>query len=90
VRPGGAGPGGAADALLEPTRQPRQVEVAEHRRVLKVVISGKDDRATPVELQAAIAAAVPAAEHEIVAPAAHLAAVEQPGRVNQLIGAHLR
>ena len=37
VRTGGAGPRGAADALLKAGRQPRQVKVAEHRRVLEVV-----------------------------------------------------
>jgi hypothetical protein len=37
VRSGGAGPGGAADALLQAARQPWQVEVAEDRRALEVV-----------------------------------------------------
>jgi len=55
-----------------------------------LVLSGADDPATPVELQAAIAAAVPGARHEVIPSAAHLAAVEQPERVNQLIGEHLR
>lgn len=55
-----------------------------------LVISGAGDPATPVELQAEIAAAIPHARHEIVAPATHLAAVEQPDRVNHLIEEHLR
>jgi 3-oxoadipate enol-lactonase len=54
-----------------------------------VVISGADDTATPVELQEAIARTIPGARHEIVHPAAHLAAVEQAERVNELIGEQL-
>jgi 3-oxoadipate enol-lactonase len=54
-----------------------------------LVISGADDPATPVELQEAIARAIPGARHEVVGPAAHLAAVEQAERVNELIGEHL-
>jgi 3-oxoadipate enol-lactonase len=55
-----------------------------------LVISGAEDIATPVELQELIAGAIPGARHEVVASAAHLAAVEQPDRINQLIGDHLR
>jgi 3-oxoadipate enol-lactonase len=54
-----------------------------------LVISGEDDPATPVELQAEIAAAIPGARHEVIPSAAHLAAVEQPERASQLIGEHL-
>jgi 3-oxoadipate enol-lactonase len=54
-----------------------------------LVISGDRDPSTPVEQQELIAKAIPAARHEIVAPAAHLAAVEQPDAVNQLILEHL-
>jgi len=54
-----------------------------------LVISGADDLATPVERQALIAARIPGARHEIVAPAAHVAAVEQPDIINQLIEEHL-
>jgi 3-oxoadipate enol-lactonase len=54
-----------------------------------LVISGAEDRATPVARQAEIAAAIPRARHEIVASAAHLAAVEQPDRINHLIEEHL-
>jgi 3-oxoadipate enol-lactonase len=54
-----------------------------------LVISGAEDQATPVEKQAEIAAAIPAARHEIVAHAAHIAAVEQAGAVNRLIREHL-
>jgi 3-oxoadipate enol-lactonase len=55
-----------------------------------LVISGADDPATPLEHQGLIAAAIPGARHEIVGPAAHLAAVEQPQAVNRLILEHLR
>ena len=54
-----------------------------------LVISGADDLATPIEHQQLIAAAIPRARHEVVAPAAHTAAVEQPEAVNRLIGEHL-
>jgi pimeloyl-ACP methyl ester carboxylesterase len=55
-----------------------------------LVISGADDAATPVEHQRAIAAAIPHARHEIVAPAAHVLPVEQPAAVNRLILEHMR
>ena len=55
-----------------------------------LVISGADDLATPAELQEAVARAIAGARHEVVAPAAHLAAIEQAERVNELIGEHLR
>jgi 3-oxoadipate enol-lactonase len=54
-----------------------------------LVISGRDDPATPVEHQRLIADRIPGARHEIVAPAAHLAAVQQPEAVNRLILEHL-
>lgn len=54
-----------------------------------LVISGADDPATPPEQQRLIAEAIPGARHETVGPAAHLAAVEQPEAVNQLIREHL-
>jgi 3-oxoadipate enol-lactonase len=55
-----------------------------------LVISGSDDPATPVEHQRLIAAAIPGARHEVVGPAAHFAAVQQPEAVNRLILEHLR
>lgn len=54
-----------------------------------LVISGGGDLATPPEQQRLIARAIPAARHETVTPAAHLAAVEQPESVNRLILEHL-
>jgi hypothetical protein len=41
-------------------------------------------------MQEEIASAVAGAHHEVVAPAAHLAAIEQSERVNELILEHLR
>jgi 3-oxoadipate enol-lactonase len=58
-------------------------------RAPTLVISGADDEATPPEHQRLIADAIPGARLETVAPAAHLAVVEQPARVNELIAAHL-
>jgi 3-oxoadipate enol-lactonase len=54
-------------------------------RAPTLVISGDRDPSTPVEMQELIARAIPGARHEVVAPAAHLAAVEQPEPINRLI-----
>ena len=54
-----------------------------------LVISGSDDPATPLEHQRLIAAAIPGARHEVVGPAAHMAAVEQHEAVNRLIAEHM-
>jgi 3-oxoadipate enol-lactonase len=54
-----------------------------------LVISGAGDEATPPEHQELIAAAIRGARLETIEPAAHLAAVEQPARVNELIADHL-
>ena len=54
-----------------------------------LVISGADDLATPLEHQRVIAESIPGARHEIVSPAAHVAAVEQHDAVNRLIEEHL-
>jgi 3-oxoadipate enol-lactonase len=54
-----------------------------------LIISGSDDLATPPAMQEQIAAAIPDARHETVGPAAHIAALEQPERINQLIEEHL-
>ena len=54
-----------------------------------LVVSGSDDPAAPLEHQLLISAAIPGARHEIAAPAAHVAAVEQPEAVNRLILEHL-
>ena len=54
-----------------------------------LVISGADDLSTPVEHQRLIAEAIPGARHEILSPAAHVAAVEQADAVNRLIEEHL-
>jgi 3-oxoadipate enol-lactonase len=53
-----------------------------------LVISGAEDLATPPGQQRLIARAIPAARHT-VSPGAHLVAVEQPERINQLILEHL-
>jgi 3-oxoadipate enol-lactonase len=54
-----------------------------------LVISGSDDPAAPVEHQRLIAEHIPGARHEVVRPAAHLAAIEQPEAVNRLILEHV-
>jgi 3-oxoadipate enol-lactonase len=69
----------------------RMDQRAELRRVAAptLIISGSGDAATPVAMQDEIVAAVPRARHEVVGPAAHIAAVEQPEAINQLIEEHL-
>lgn len=54
-----------------------------------LVVSGAEDLATPLELQEFIVRSIRGARHEVVSPAAHLAAIEQPVRINHLIGEHL-
>ncbi len=54
-----------------------------------LLISGADDPVAPVERQRELVRAIPGARHETVAPAAHIAAVEQPDQVNRLIAEHL-
>ncbi len=58
-------------------------------RAPTLVISGVGDLATPPEKQEQIAAAIPDARHQVLAPAAHIAAVEQPDAVNHLIREHI-
>jgi 3-oxoadipate enol-lactonase len=54
-----------------------------------LVISGAQDEAIPPEHQRLIADAIPGARLETIDPGAHIAPVEQPARVNELIAAHL-
>jgi 3-oxoadipate enol-lactonase len=54
-----------------------------------LVVSGSDDPATPIEHQRLIVGAIPGARHEVIAPAAHLAAVERPDEFNRLLLAAL-
>jgi 3-oxoadipate enol-lactonase len=65
--------------------RPRLQEIA----APTLVVSGSADAATPPQMQAEIAAAVPGARHEVVAPAAHIAPVERPEQINRLIEEHL-
>lgn len=58
-------------------------------RAPTLVISGSDDQSTPPSEQEQIAARIPNCRHELVGPAAHVAAVEQPDTVNSLIQEHL-
>lgn len=54
-----------------------------------LVIGARDDPSTPPDRAEAIAAAVPGARLEILAPGAHLVTVEQAGAVNALLLEHL-
>lgn len=55
-----------------------------------LVIAGAEDQATPPEHADTIGAAIPGARVEVLSPAAHLAPVEQPGRVAALLLDHFR
>lgn len=54
-----------------------------------LVIAGEQDPSTPPEHARRIVAGIPGARLEVLAEAAHLANVEQPQAVNQLLLAHL-
>ncbi|QIN84315.1 3-oxoadipate enol-lactonase [Rubrobacter tropicus] len=54
-----------------------------------LVVSGADDPATPPDHGRLIAGAIPGARFEVVPEAAHIANVEQPETVTQLILTHL-
>jgi 3-oxoadipate enol-lactonase len=58
-------------------------------RAPTLVVAAAHDPATPPEHGERIASAVPGARIEIIEDAAHLAAVEQPTTVSQLIAGHL-
>lgn len=58
-------------------------------RAATLVIAGAEDPATPPEHGRAIADAVPGARFEVVAGAAHIANVERPAQVTELLLAHL-
>jgi 3-oxoadipate enol-lactonase len=55
-----------------------------------LAIAGAEDLATPPDHARAIAAAIPDARFELVPDAAHLANLEQPARVAELIAGHLK
>ncbi len=55
-----------------------------------LLIAGAEDSATPPAHAETIAAAIPGARVEVLSPAAHLAAVEQPARVAALLLGHFR
>ena len=57
--------------------------------VRTLVVSGAQDDALGVPLQAEIAAAVPGARHVILDPGAHIVSLERADAVNELIGEHL-
>jgi 3-oxoadipate enol-lactonase len=54
-----------------------------------LVVSGAEDPATPPEHGGLIADAIPGARFEVVPDAAHIANVEQPEKITQLILTHL-
>jgi 3-oxoadipate enol-lactonase len=58
-------------------------------RAPTLAIAGADDPATPPERLREMAAAIPGARLAVVAEAAHLASVEQPQQLSQLILRHL-
>ena len=58
-------------------------------RAPTLVVSGDRDPSTAPERQEEIARAIPGARHEVVTPAAHIAAVEQPDAVSRLILEHV-
>lgn len=55
-----------------------------------LVIAAEQDPATPPEHGRRIAEGIPGARLEVIGPAAHLASVEQPEKVSELIIEHVR
>ena len=54
-----------------------------------LVVAGDQDASTPPEHGEAIAAAIPGARYELLAPAAHIAAIERADDVTALLLEHL-
>jgi 3-oxoadipate enol-lactonase len=59
-------------------------------RAPTLAVAGAEDPATPPTDLGRIAAAIPGARLEIVAGAAHLANLEQPAKITELVLSHLR
>jgi 3-oxoadipate enol-lactonase len=59
-------------------------------RAPTLVIAAADDTAIPPDRSFELARAIPGSRIEVVAPAAHLANVEQPQKVTELILSHLK
>ena len=59
-------------------------------RAPTLAVAGAEDPATPPAHLARIAAAIPGARLEIVAGAAHMANLEQPDKITELVMGHLR
>jgi 3-oxoadipate enol-lactonase len=59
-------------------------------RAPTLVIAGAEDPATPPDHAERLVAGIAGARLEVLSPAAHLAAIEQPEAVNRLVGEHLR
>jgi 3-oxoadipate enol-lactonase len=55
-----------------------------------LAIAGADDPATPPERLREIAEAIPGARLALVPGAAHLASIEQPERITELLLGHLQ
>lgn len=55
-----------------------------------LVVSGKDDVATPLAGSAELAAAIPGAEHRSLPGCAHLCSVEQPELFTELVRRHVQ
>lgn len=58
-------------------------------RCRTLVLCGDEDQATPVDLNRALAAAIPGAQFEVIPGAAHLPCIEDPARVAALVLAHV-
>lgn len=54
-----------------------------------LVLAGRDDPATPVDVVREVADGIPGARFDVIADAAHLLTVEQPAAVNRALSEHL-
>jgi 3-oxoadipate enol-lactonase len=76
---------GCCEALAEMDLRPELPTI----EAPTLVLAGREDAATPPEHGRRIAEGIPDARFELVEDAAHLANVEQPEAVGELIGQHL-
>jgi pimeloyl-ACP methyl ester carboxylesterase len=58
-------------------------------RVPTLVIVGREDALTPVEMSREIASAIPGAQLEIIPECGHLSTIERPDAVNRALRAWL-
>jgi len=70
------------EAIIE---RPARLEALRHYRVPTLIVVGREDAITPVELHEEMAAAIPGSELVIIEDCGHLSTLEQPQAVSALL-----